>query len=301
MRHTPHPRRRAFTLIELTLALAITALVTVQVLAILSTQLETYVAQSRVIEIQNDARLAADMVRRDARMAGFLLPQEVGLSSRDGGPDASDVLCASDWTRMNEDQLETALERFDAAELTLDAAADELEVEVSTLDIDGDGTDDFVVGEGIIISAGLGSHCARIAEIDANVVRFEPATPAGFVALATAGVAAPAVVYEVTSTGLTRNGQLLSTLVEDMQVQFAVDTNADGQITGAEFPVDTLALSDPGLVRGLELTILTRTPVEDPALTGPGRQQIANRQAAGSPDSFRRRHTKIRIAPRNML
>jgi prepilin-type N-terminal cleavage/methylation domain-containing protein len=295
--------KRGFSLVEIMVALAIMGVVAVQVTAMFSGQMETYVAQSRVVDIQGDARLAADMIRRDIRMAGFMVPRMVGLANRDGGNAGSDALCTSDWSRFSDTELDQALDRFDATSLTADLAENVTRVEVVAveLDIDGDGNDDYAVGEGIIVSAGTGTHCARITAIAGGEIDFEPETPTGFAAPMVSARAVPAIIIEVGSDGLRRNGLLLSPLVEDMQVAFAVDLDADGEIEDAEFPIHTLTALDPALVRGAELTVLTRTLVEDPALETPGRQAIGNRDAAGAPDSFRRRHSTITIAPRNML
>ena len=49
------------------------------------------------------------------------------------------------------------------------------------------------------------------------------------------GVAVPAIVYETTAAGLSRNTLLLSSQVEDLQVQYAIDVNSDGLIGGAQY------------------------------------------------------------------
>ena len=101
-------------------------------------------------------------------------------------------------------------------------------------------------------------------------------------------------------TSLRRNNLLISTQVEDIQIQYAVDANDDGQIGDSEFPVDDLDGSDTDLIRGLELSVLTRAAIEDPGFSGPGRQAVANHTASGTSDGYRRRRVSILAVPRNL-
>ena len=89
------PQQAGFTMVELVVTLAILAVVTVQSLSVMSTQEHNYYAQKRAIEAQADARLIADMVMRDVRSSGFLVPAIVGISSRDGGTAAADATGAA--------------------------------------------------------------------------------------------------------------------------------------------------------------------------------------------------------------
>ena len=113
--------------------------------------------------------------------------------------------------------------------------------------------------------------------------------------------AVPAIVYELVGAGLTRNTLPLSGQVEDFQVEYGVDVNDDGQLAGSEFPLHGMNGRDASLVRRVRLSVLTRTVSEDPALSGAGRQAVANRNASGTPDAFRRRLVTGTVAPRNLL
>ncbi len=295
--------QQGFTLLELMLALLILAVVTGQVMAMSAVQFRTYVTHERVLDAQEDSRLVTDAMLRDLRMAGFMVPAFAGTSSVDGGAVAADVLCVSDPGAIGEAALATANARFDRASLaaTLGGSAGTVQLTTSEMDIDGDGAGDFGVGTGIIISNGAQSHCARITAIAGGSVQFVPATPGGFNVSPPTARAVPAHVYELVAGNLTRNTLALSSLVEDVQVEFGVDANGDGQLGAGEFPIHDLNASDPSAILSVRLSVLARTSAGEPETLGPGRQAVANRAASGVADTFKRRLVSVTVTPPNML
>ena len=214
------PRESGFTLVELMVTLAIVAVITVQALAMMTGQEQLYHAQKRALESQTDARLIADLAMRDIRSSGFMLPPIVGISSRDGGNQNPDVLCTSDTATIDEDRAIQATDRFGGAPLTADlAAGNTVLIADADKDIDGDSFGDFVVGSGIIVSDGIRTHCARVQSLGSDKIQFTPGAPSGFVAAIPDARAVPAVIYEITSAGLTRNTILITPGVEDFQVR----------------------------------------------------------------------------------
>ena len=301
-----HPRSHeaGFTLVELMTALTITVVVTVYVLGVMTTQERSYYAQKHALESQIDARLIADMVMRDVRAAGFLVPAIVGISSRDGGTANSDVLCTSDPAAISENTVTGATDRLNGAPLIVSLdTSDIVEVDDGEKDIDGDGNDDFVVGSGIIVSDGTTTHCARVVALGADEIQFAPATLGGFSAAVPLARAMPAVIYEITGGALRRNTLPLSTGVEDFQVEFGVDTTGNGILDKSdanEFPINDLNVSGSNGVELVQLSVLTRSAVADPELNTPGRPSAANRLASGISDSFRRRRITVGVSPRNL-
>jgi prepilin-type N-terminal cleavage/methylation domain-containing protein len=271
---------QGFTMIELLVAVAIMAVVTASVLSVFATQHKTYVGQERVLEVQQDARLVAEMVLADVRAAGLLMPPITGIAGRDGGTSGPDVLCVSDPSVLNETEILAALAPFDGANLFALVDDDDTTVELvaSTMDVDADGDDDFAVNAGIILSDGGDTHCARVTDVTGNVVTFVPATPAGFL----------------------RNTILLSAQVENVQVEYAIDADDDGAIGNTEFPIHDMTASDPSLIRGLRLSVITRTPSEDPEFRGSGMPAAGNHDP-GSADGFVRRRFTANVAARNLL
>jgi prepilin-type N-terminal cleavage/methylation domain-containing protein len=296
------PRQQGFTLIELLVVVAVLGIITAQILAIFSNQLQTYQGQKAVLETQDDARLSADLIFNDVRMAGYMIPRVAAISAVDGGNANPDLLCVSEASVFDDVQVDLATDRFSGASLTaaLGATGGQALLDPAELDIDGDGNIDFAEQSGIIIVDGTNTHCAQIDTIAGGTFDFTPDTPGTFAATATGGIAVPAVVYQWSAAGLSRNGLLVSRHVEDLQVEFGIDLNDDGQLTGGEFPIHGLFGQDPTLVRLVRLSVLARTATEDQVLTGNGRQAVANR-AAGAVDDFRRRLVTVSATPRNMM
>ena len=291
-----------FTLVEILIALTILGIVVAQAFAIFIAQHSAYTGTERSIEVQEDVRLVSEAVQSDVRMAGFMVPQVAGIASVDGGNGGSDILCASDPTAIADTEIADALARFDrsSALAAVGAAATSVQLSAGHLDVDGDGNNDFSEDSGVILADGTSSHCARITQIAGNTIDFSPATPAGFALTTGTGRVTPAVVYEVDAGGLARNLIRLSTLVEDLQVEFGVDANGDGDLTGAEFPIHDLNGSDPTDILAVRLSVITRSDSEDPELKTVGRPAAANR-TGGASDGFRRRRVTSSVAPRNLL
>ena len=63
--------QRGFTLIELMIAMAVGSILMVAVLTTFLSQHDTYIAQDDVVEMQQNARVAMDMLARDIRSIGF--------------------------------------------------------------------------------------------------------------------------------------------------------------------------------------------------------------------------------------
>ena len=302
MQHRARPPR-GFTTIELLVSLAIMSVVVFQTLGMFVSQQQTYHVQQRVISVQEDARLAADMVHRDVRMAGFMVSAFAGISTRDGATTNADVLCVSDPAVLDDTKIDEATGRFDRAVIGTAVGGGDTSVTVTANhdDIDEDGDADFVVDQGIIISDGSETWCAYVTSVSSTSIGFDPPTPGGFAVDATTGRAVPATIYELTGAGLERNQELLSSQVEDLQVAFGLDTDGNGVIAGGEFPIHDISSADTNIIQEVRVSVLTRTRAPDPKLTGNGRQKVANRAASGVPDSFRRRLAVLRAAPRNLL
>ncbi len=287
-------RVQGFSTLELLVATAILGIVTVQILGVVGTQQRNFALQQDLLETQEDARLVADLMITDLRMAGFMVPNIVGVSSVDGGSSAADRVCVSDAEGINAGTLDDMTWRFDGAQISADinGSVGGVALAPATMDIDGDSTVDFAVGRGIIIANQTRSHCARITSLDtgSGAVQFTPNAPSGFTAGTSDTRVAPAIVYEVTGNGLERNGQVFSRQVEDLQIEF----NPSGAW------IDSLDGSLPGGVDLVRLSVVTRTDRDDIDAVSGQRPAVANRDA-GSADNFRRRIIAHIVAPRNFM
>jgi type IV pilus assembly protein PilW len=98
--HQSKHRNAGFTLIELMVAMAGFALVSLAAFSVLSTGQRTAVANDQLVKVQQTARLALDLMTRDIRMAGYGTPSGVPLPAgcntplipTDGGPGGNDTV-----------------------------------------------------------------------------------------------------------------------------------------------------------------------------------------------------------------
>jgi prepilin-type N-terminal cleavage/methylation domain-containing protein len=298
-----------YTLIELIVAVAVLGILTAQLFVVFNTQRKVFVNNERVLDVQEDARLVMDLLVNETRMAGYMVPQVAGISSRDGGTGAPDALCVSDPSALDDAVVRSANDRFrrariatfvaGGATITLTTAA-ELNV-----DADTGATIDFEEGQGIVIADGNRSHCATITDVDvaAGQITFDPVIADPSLFNVGNSRAAPAVIYEIDGSGLTRNGMLMSAEVEDLQVEYGVDVDANDFMdpnAPSEWPLDDLDAVPSARIRAVRLTVVTRTSQNDPEYNGPGLPASANR-TAGAPDGFRRRRFVASVLPRNLL
>ncbi len=320
-----HKRRDSgFSLVEMLVAVAILGVLSAQMFSVFSSQRRVYLANQRVLDVQEDTRVVLDLITFDARMAGFMIPKIAGVSSGDGGVNASDRFCVSDSAYYDfptaggtSESLDDAYRHLDAALVTL---ATFNQVDVASMDVDLDNAPvDFAAGRGIIVSDGLNSHCARILTVTPpNQITLAPGheIPAAFFVIAAQARAVPALIYEVNepTLTLTRNSLTLATGVEDLQVEFWVDNStnpANGVIDNAdEFPVDDLNNQggpmpmDTSEIRRIRITVITRANQTDGGATQENmsrRRPASANRVAGAPDAFRRRRFTTSILPRNLL
>jgi hypothetical protein len=296
-------RERGMTILELMISMTVMVSVIGWVLVAFTNQHHNQLNHERVIEAQHEGRLVTDLMVTDLRMAGFMVPTRAGLASVDGGANASDRICMSDASVMDPAIVDDANQRFAGAtpNATVGAGAITVSVGAGDLDVDGDGTDDFVVGAGIIIADANNAHCAVVQAVAPATgdIGFLPPTPAGFSGSNPGTIVVPAVQYEVNGIDLLRNGTRLSSNVEDVQIEYWVDTNADSVMDAAEFPIHDLNGNDLSELRLARVSVTSRTEVADLDMPGQGFPAVANR-AAGPADDFKRRRQIAETLLRNM-
>ena len=285
-------------------SLVILAIVSSQLLLVFQSQKKAYMANERILDVQEDARLVVDLVSHESRMAGFMVPRFASVSSIDGGANGPDTLCVSDSNRIDETTLDAATQPFDRARpaAPIIALQDKVTLIAGDLDIDSNGVNDFAPGQAVIVADTVNTFCALVEAIAGNQLDLDANFPIGF---GTGARVVPAVMYEVGAgggLGLTRNGLLLSAEVEDLQAEFGVDVNGDGLIdpnaAAGEFPIDDLNGFDSSRLLQVRLTVTTRATQASPDFTG-GFAATANRNG-GAADSFQRRRFIASVRPRNL-
>lgn len=297
---------RAMTLVELMVSMTVLAVVIGWVMIAFTNQHHAQLNHERVIEAQHEGRLVTDLMVSDLRMAGFMVPTRAGVASVDGGANGSDQICMSDPSIYDATIVTNANQRFAGAtpSAAVGAGANTVTVGGPDLDIDGDAVIDFVAGAGVIIADADSAHCAVILAVAPGTgqITFAPATPAGFSASFPGSVVVPAVYYAVAGADLTRNGTVLSRNVEDVQIEYWVDTNDDSIMDLAapvEFPIHDLNGNDLSDVRLARVSVTARTEIPDLDMPGQGFQPVANR-VAGAADDFKRRRHIAETLLRNM-
>ena len=330
-------RRDGFTLVELLIASAILLLVMVYVTQAFTVQQKTYVVVDQVTEAQQNLRAVSDLVERDVRRAGFLVPSQAAICGHDATAGADRLFVSNaDVIRTvfaleggNEDLSSTfgAPVTGESSTWARSGATASIPLERTWVDVAADGAD-FAVGAGVILAnrrdEGANVACGTITAIVGTTLTVElGSTSIGPVGLNSDVVAIPAHVYLLNAASasvpaqLFRDGVLLASDVEDFQVTYFFDLDDDlvvdagesyGSAGGTAEPWELTPANtrpDPSSLREVQLNLVTVTRDDDPNRDwslGAG-QVTGNRTAASlsSGDGKRRRVYSARVRPRNVL
>ncbi|MBW2286453.1 MAG: PilW family protein [Deltaproteobacteria bacterium] len=311
-----------FSLIELLVAVAITFMIILYTTATFTFQQQTYLNVEQISETQQNSRAIGSLIERDIRNAGFMVPPAAAACGADAD-DGSDQLFLSDADAIrNIDELTSTLATGDlGADVSsiVSGTPDVVSVDdvvidgQATYDIDADGTtdSDFQVGGGAILvdtaNTDRGVRCGSITAIKTSTPQNVSVNFLNdFGAAATIGenlILVPAHAY-IQSDGpppqLRRNGQLMATNVEDLQVAYFYDDDEDGQVDAGEYRGTSTVDYDPSAsvgenLREIRFNLILRTGSDDlhrPNNAGTG-QQTENRDTdiAGDDGRRRRLHT----------
>jgi prepilin-type N-terminal cleavage/methylation domain-containing protein len=319
-------RHEAFTLIELLVASVIVAIVSVFLMRTFTANHRAYVVVDQVAESQQSMRAVAELLERDARHAGFMVPEAAAACGVDSttGPD---LLYLSDSDAIDP---QTDKSIYSGAQISgqtnvgpgndsLDL--DSLIIEPSppsrpAYDTNGDGTNDsdFQVGAGVIVidaeDPTRGSACGRVVSVDLSgddidVVILSSAlkAPGATVDLR----AIPAHEYAIDGTDLERDGRLLSGGVEDVQIAYFFDANGNwtpdaGEYRGVSGANYSAQAENAEELREIRVNLVVRSRQEDAQFTGGLPQELENRSFGGGPpsDGYRRRVHTSRLMLRNL-
>ena len=325
---------RAFTLLELLLSMVILGGLIFVMTSAFQVQQRTYVFVDQISEAQQSMRGVTDLIERDVRRAGYMVPRQAAVCGSDATT-GSDTLYLShtDMIRsvfdLEDDNLDLsgnlgAPVTNDTS--TFNATGSSFTLQLSRLWVDAaaDG-DDFAVGDGVIVvnknNTDQSVACGTITSIAGNNLTVDfGATSTGAVDLNADVVVIPAIVY-VLDTGVTpprmmRNGQMLASGVEDFQVTYFFDQNDDlvvdagemfGTATGTNRPWElTPAANRPDFtsLRSLGINIVTATRQNDPNTNYRlGKGQVTGNRPAASLVRIagkRRRVSSTRVRLRNV-
>jgi prepilin-type N-terminal cleavage/methylation domain-containing protein len=316
-------RELGFTIIELMVSMAILGIISVYMFESFAVNQRAYTVIDQVAESQQNVRAIADLLERDLRHAGLMVPEGAAVCGVDdtAGPD---LLYVSDANAIDPDD---DLATYDGAAIGVpQVAAGPATFAVPSLvmepsparpayDTDGDGTadSDFREGGGAIVmdlaDPGRGTACGRVTDVDLLGSEVDVDIQSG--ALAAAGatpnlVVVPAHEYRIANGDqLFRDGVLLSEGVEDLQAAYFFDEDDDGvvdanEMRGVEGEDYDAADQDGASIRAVRVNLVTRTRMEDREWTQGRAQALENRDPAAANDGFRRRVYTSTVMLRNV-
>jgi prepilin-type N-terminal cleavage/methylation domain-containing protein len=320
---------RGFTLIELLIAMGVFAVIAVYLLETFTVNNRNYVALDQTIEAQQNMRAIADLIERDVRHAGFMVPEAAAICGIDStsGPDTFYV---SDYEAIDPgDDIVSYL----GAKITGGAAGnvttgtpiglllDSVIIEPpspvrAAYDTNNDGTNDsdFQKDAGVIVvdrnDPGRGVACGRIRAVGAavNIIAVEILSGTLGTLTGTADlVIVPAVEYRVAGGVLFRNGLQLARGVEDLQIAYLFDFDGDNAIAANEVRGDAGGTAYVAKNQSVEdllqvrINFVARTRIEDPRFDAGSFQALENRAAVVGNDGYRRRVHTSTLMPRNLV
>ncbi|MCC6642766.1 MAG: PilW family protein [Deltaproteobacteria bacterium] len=311
-------RTAAFSLMELMIALGLMGIIVIYLVQTFTTQQRTYVMVDQVTEAQQNLRAISDLVEREIRLAGFMVDEAGAVCGVDStsGPD---TLFVSDASALDP---ATAIQPALGARLALGSAPAPGTVTLTlglgdttildgqpAYDTNGDSVNDsdFHVGGGVIVydrnNPTRGAACGIVASIPSTTsVRVSFLAPfLGGAAVGAQLVVVPAHVYQVNNNAqLLRDGLVLAEDVEDLQIAYFYDADADLAIDAGENPgtpgTPYVAFAwDNSSLREIRLNFVVRTRGADPTFTSGAFQTTENRVApavtAQDAQTRRRVHT----------
>lgn len=327
-------RESGFTLIELMVSMAILALISIYLTGMLTQQNRAYTVVDQVTEAQSNTRAISQILEREVRMSGSLVP-EGGAACGVDNTGAPDILYVSDsepleiMDTMNYELGATIDSGFDGTgtdTIRLNTALGGVVLDGDPFfdtDADGVADSDFRAGAAVIVidpkNPERGSACGVIVAAGVNAagatLDVDFSDSPGNLAARGAGrpinplVAIPAHRYMIDDQSrLLRDEMVLAEDVEDFQVAFFFDTNTTtpGYETklGSSDPDDDGSYVSPGTdhsqLRQIRFNFVTRARRTDPRLTGATFQATENRDPVPGTDGFRRRLYRGEVRLRNI-
>jgi prepilin-type N-terminal cleavage/methylation domain-containing protein len=317
---------RGFTLIELMISVAILGIVSIYMFESFAVNQRAYTVIDQVAESQQNIRAIADLLERDLRHAGLMVPEGTAVCGVDD--DASpDLLYVSDANAIDPgDDVATydgALigggvtqvsdGTFSVSTLVMEPAPSRPAYDT---DANGVADSDFQVLGGVIVldsaDPSRGTACGRVTNVDLAGSQVTIDLQSGGLAGLGAGaqlVVVPAHEYRIANGDqLLRDGVLLSEGVEDLQVAYFLDADTDNAVDAGEIHGDGVAPSadyvasaqDGSLVREVRVNLVTRTRMEDREWTQGRTQAMENRALGVANDGFRRRTYTSTVMLRNV-
>ena len=253
---TPNRTRKnelGFTLIEIMIALAIAGILLVSIYNLYISQSRTYTVQEQVSDMQQNARVAMDMISRDIRMAGFGQPSWTtingtsgitykGINVTDGGTGNPDTLSIVGCIDPPPGKLGSAA-AANSTTITLQSSDEANKFNITT-------KSDIFIGE--LENAKVTGISGAVLTIDTNPVQTGNQGTTNAFPVGTNVYLVKRVTYTIDSTSLKRN------------------ENAGGGNDEVAVNVEDLQVDDTDYPPIIKLSITARTRNKDPNYTGDG-------------------------------
>lgn len=327
-----------FTLIELMIAVLIFSAVIALTFESLTRQQKTSIVTTSIVEAQNNVRAIASLLEREIRMAGFMVPDAVGVCGIDNTT-APDELYVSETepivpdderagdlgARLGTGQNWNPATTSGTVTLNLDSTTTDLDDDGSFFyDNDNNGTNEadfrahatsaelrggFILAD--MANPGRGSVCGTVqaatsTQITINVLGGQLAVHSATNDAEEEIVIVPAARYYILGGTLRRNGDLLADSVEDLQISYLFDNDDDGIVdAGEEVGISATSLyaasaANNEFLREVRFSIVVATDNDADYADG-SFMTFENRADPGlGNDGLRRRALQAAVRPRNI-
>lgn len=313
-----HPEA-GFSLVEVMAALVILAIAMTAVFATFTSQQKSFTVQNRVAEMQQNLRQAVEYMSRDIRLAGYGIPDNVTIPNNiiSAGVTSIRSLYAKDNTTGPDEIYVLYMFDMDANQppTTITAAMPAPSAELNVASTTG-----FIDGDLVLISNGTNADLFEVTQVQIAALKLQhnpggsardynnagghSTWPAGGYGAGATLAKARFLRYYIDSTDpahptlmVDRMGgavpQPLADDIEDMQLAYGLDTNADGIVESW-----TATPTTPSQIRQVQLQFIARTRLPE-AGWAETRPALGNRAAGTTPDGYRRRTYDIVIDVRN--
>jgi len=316
-----------FTTVELLVTTAIMGLISIYMLNSMVSQQRSYATVDQVSELQQNSRVVGELLERDLRHAGFMVPEALSLCAIDER-DEPDSIWVSDHDAIDPNALES--ERYvdvvgflnNVVTGSMTMAVDRLILEENTptgaYDIDADGTNDsdFRKGNGVIVAdlenPGRGTACGQIEDISGSVVTARiwsqplAAYQIGVHEIPDLVVVPAHLFFVDANRRLYRNDMIVSNGVEDLQFAWFFDDDGDNVVDAGELRGDGVGADyvnnahDHGDIRQIRINFAMRTARPEERNTTSQFQALENRDPVAGADGFRRRTYTSTVLLRNV-
>ena len=314
-----YSKQKGFTVVELLVAMAISAIVITAIYSTYLSQNKSYAIQEEVAAMQQNCRVAMEMITRDVRMAGYFGCKGDTITNTLAGSSTNDYTSApvvgvnndADGGNSIKDGTDQIFLKYADTSENIEVTAPYMSDTSAAIHVDDSGS--LAAFDIVVISDCNHTSIFQITNISPG---------AGKTIVHNTGVGSPGnttkdlehqfmgnsfimrlhnISYYVdTDNNLIRsdhgNPQPLAENIEDLQFAYIFEDGDEANIPDDTDADDTNDAED---VRAVRINVLARTGKVDPAFTG-RRPAIEDHAAAGGTDHYRRRLLTSVIRVRNM-